>query len=117
MGPAHVPVKILRLQVKREYIGQQRIQRPGDVANGLGVEISRSSERCFPTLDELGAVGGIHKSGNLVPKSQLRNWTATFFQSSFRNEIPRLQGTLKPVAIYYCNFKLADWMTCPIGPP
>ena len=39
MGSAHMPVKVFRLQVEREHIGQNGVQRPGDVPGRLGVKV------------------------------------------------------------------------------
>ena len=41
----HVPVEVLRLQVEREHIGEQRVERAGDVARGVGAEVGRRRER------------------------------------------------------------------------
>src|SRR6185437_9740024 len=45
MRSAHVPVKVLRLHVKRECIGEQRIQRAADVPGRRRRKIGRGRER------------------------------------------------------------------------
>jgi hypothetical protein len=34
--PRHVPVKVLGLEIEREHIGKEGVQRPGDVAHRIG---------------------------------------------------------------------------------
>jgi hypothetical protein len=43
-----MPVEILGLEIKRESIGQQRIQRAGNVLGGIGAEIGRRGETRGP---------------------------------------------------------------------
>jgi hypothetical protein len=45
MGSAHVPVKILRLEIKRKDIGQDRVHRAGNVLDRLGTKVGGSDER------------------------------------------------------------------------
>ena len=46
MRPAHVPVEILRLEVQREHVGQQRVERARNIFGRFGPEIIRSGEWC-----------------------------------------------------------------------
>ena len=41
MRPADVPVEILGLEIERENVGQQGVERAGDVLDGVGAEIGR----------------------------------------------------------------------------
>jgi hypothetical protein len=51
-----VPMKILRLHVERKHIGQKRIEGAGDVADGVGAETGRRTERRGgPAVRGLGA--------------------------------------------------------------
>ena len=40
----HVPVKVLRLQVKRERIGKQSVERSRNFLNRCGLEVGRGVE-------------------------------------------------------------------------
>ena len=45
MRSADVPVEVLGLQIKREHIGEQRVERAGDIAAGIVAEIGGGLER------------------------------------------------------------------------
>ena len=45
---AHVPVEILRLEVQGEHVGQDAVQRAGDVGRGARREVGRGGERGLP---------------------------------------------------------------------
>src|SRR5450755_2447734 len=54
MRATHVPVKILGLQIERENIRQDRIQRAGDVLGCRRLEIGRRGQRrLLPALELL----------------------------------------------------------------
>src|SRR5262249_10871430 len=46
MWPADVPVKVLGLQIERESIGQQCIERAGNILGGVGATWCWFRERC-----------------------------------------------------------------------
>ena len=50
MRPAHVPMEILGLEVEREGVGEQRVERAGDVAAGIVAEIGRRVQRRLAAL-------------------------------------------------------------------
>ena len=65
MRPAHVPVKILGLEVEREGVCQQAVERGGDGLHGSGVEIGRGIELRGLARLELGHfVHGAPRLGN-----------------------------------------------------
>ena len=41
MRPADMPMEILGLEIEREHIGEQRVERAGDIAAGIVAEIGR----------------------------------------------------------------------------
>src|SRR5262245_45692084 len=47
--PGNMPMKILGLQVQREHVGQQPVERAGDVADGVGFEVGGGFERGDPS--------------------------------------------------------------------
>src|SRR5437867_7186662 len=46
--PGNVPMKVLGLQIEREHVCQQPIERASDVADGVRLEVSRGFERGDP---------------------------------------------------------------------
>jgi hypothetical protein len=59
----HVPVKILRFQVQREYIGEQRRERPANILCGVRPEVRWRAERShLPCL----CILNVHRSSLLV---------------------------------------------------
>ena len=58
MRPRHVPVKVLGLEVEREHVGKESIQRPRDVPHCIGLEVGRRVERCHPPRF---CIVGIHR--------------------------------------------------------
>src|SRR5262245_47974989 len=47
--PGNVPMKVLGLQIKREHVRQQPVERAGNVAHGVGFEVSGGFERGDPS--------------------------------------------------------------------
>ena len=50
MRPAHVPVEVLGLEVDGEGVGEQRVERAGQIADGIGVVDARCLQRRFAAL-------------------------------------------------------------------
>jgi hypothetical protein len=48
VGARYMPMEILGLQVKRKHIGEQNIERPGDLRHGVGAQVGRRIERSEP---------------------------------------------------------------------
>jgi hypothetical protein len=53
-------VEVLGLQIEREHIGKQRIERAGNIAHRVGAEVGRRAELFLVVDDErFGGHGGI----------------------------------------------------------
>src|SRR5215471_7596755 len=48
VGAGHMPMEILGLQVKRKHVGEQDIERAGDLRHGVGPQVGRRFERSDP---------------------------------------------------------------------
>src|SRR5215467_14844520 len=48
VGTGYMPMEILGLQVKRKHIGEQDIERAGNLRHGVGAQVGRSIERSDP---------------------------------------------------------------------
>jgi hypothetical protein len=44
----HMPVEIFGLQVKRKHVGEQDIERAGNLRHGVGAQVGRRIERSDP---------------------------------------------------------------------
>ena len=44
----HMPMEILGLQIEREHVGEQDIERAGNLRNRVGAQVGRRIERCNP---------------------------------------------------------------------
>jgi hypothetical protein len=49
----HMPVKVLRLKIKREYIGKESVESPRNIHDGLWVDVGWSRERGLLAGSEL----------------------------------------------------------------
>src|SRR6266568_6974112 len=49
MRPRHVPMEVLGLHVERKYVGEQRVQRAGDVLRCALAQAARGLKRCLAT--------------------------------------------------------------------
>src|SRR5262249_27341676 len=63
MRSRHVPMKIFRLYIQGEHIGEERRERSGDFLCGIRFQIGWSCERCHTShlclFDRHGAVSSI----------------------------------------------------------
>ena len=50
MRATDMPMEILRLEIKREDVGKQRIKRAADVAAGIVAKVGRGRERRLPAF-------------------------------------------------------------------
>src|SRR5258708_33280918 len=48
VGARYMPMEILGLQVKRKHVGEQNIERAGDLRHGVGAQVGRRIERSEP---------------------------------------------------------------------
>src|SRR6185437_7327616 len=63
---AHVPVEVLGLEVEREDIGEDGIERAGDFADAFVIKVGRGIERGFAAAHEVIGIlgsGRLHDSG------------------------------------------------------
>jgi hypothetical protein len=44
----HMPMEILGLQIERKHVGEQDIERGGNLWNRIGAQVGRRIERCKP---------------------------------------------------------------------
>jgi hypothetical protein len=56
MRSAHMPMEVLGLEIEREHVGEQRIERSGDVAAGIVAEVGRRDERRLAALLDGGVL-------------------------------------------------------------
>ncbi len=59
VGTAHMPVEILRLQIEGEHIGQHRVQRGSNIADGIFAE-SRRGTQVFALVGDVRGQGCVH---------------------------------------------------------
>ena len=48
VGAGHMPMEVLGLQVKRKHIGEENIERAGNLRHGIGAQVGRRIERGDP---------------------------------------------------------------------
>src|SRR6516164_11828633 len=53
----HMPMEIFRLQVEREHVGEQDIERAGNLWHRIGAQIGRRIERCEPQRGGVSCLG------------------------------------------------------------
>src|SRR5712671_5403465 len=71
MRTRHVPMKVLRLQIQREHVGEQDIQRARNIPHGIRLQVAWGVERSGPCF-------GISSSNLhfLSPSVLLMDWTS-----------------------------------------
>ena len=69
MRAAHVPVEVLGLEVDGEGVGEQRVERAGQIADGIGVVDARCLQRRFAALGSFAHIAHGESPRPLVPSS------------------------------------------------